>query len=252
MQAHPPEPITSNAELLRLGDDAISFYLLEDTGRYTVFDAALPAYFELLLDALNKRGADLSAIDALVLTHAHPDHIGFAERLRAECGARVMVHHADAGYATTAEQPSSERPPSDYLQRWPQAQTTFASAIAAGVMEIAPVAEVETFTDGDVLDVPGHPRVIATPGHTPGQCSFLLPEHDALVLGDTLEGFNVLTGRYGPQIGPDGTNTSSEQALASLDRLEEISVGALLFGHGAPWRWGTAAALASARALGRS
>lgn len=72
-----------------------------------------------------------------------------------------------------------------------------------------------------------------------------------MIVGDALAGFNVLTGRYGPQIGPAGTNSSSEQALASLSRLEDLDA-ALLFGHGDPWIWGPTSAVASARALDRS
>jgi glyoxylase-like metal-dependent hydrolase (beta-lactamase superfamily II) len=131
------------------------------------------------------------------------------------------------------------------------ARATFEAAMTAGVATIPPVTEVQTFTDGDVLDVPGRPQVIATPGHSPGQSSLLLPGYHVLIAGDTLEGFNVLTGRYGPQVGPDGTNFSTDQALKSLERIEAIDAD-LLFGHGNPWTWGAVAAVASARALGRS
>jgi glyoxylase-like metal-dependent hydrolase (beta-lactamase superfamily II) len=134
---------------------------------------------------------------------------------------------------------------------YPFARATFEAAMSAGAADIPPIKHVETYVDGEVLDVPGHPRVIATPGHSPGQSALLLADHDVLILGDTLEGFNVLTGRYGPQIGPDGTNFSSELALQSLERIKD-SDGDLLFGHGDPWTWGAHAAVASARALGRS
>ncbi len=62
----------------------------------------------------------------------------------------------------------------------------------------------------------------------------------------------MLTGRRGPQISPAAFNTSSEQALASLERIEPIEAGTMLFGHGDPWTGGTAAAVAAARRAGRS
>jgi hypothetical protein len=62
----------------------------------------------------------------------------------------------------------------------------------------------------------------------------------------------VLTGRRGPQIGPGGFNESSEQALASLDRLQDVDAGVMLFGHGDPWREGSVAAISAAKAAGRS
>jgi len=245
-----PDLFSERPGLLRLGDESVNFYLLEQDGRYTLFDAGLPAHYEQLLAVLADRGADISAVDAVVLTHAHPDHIGIAERVRSEANAPVYVHADDARYATTHEQAPSERPATDYMNH-AFARATFESAMASGVAPIPVVQEVQTFGDGDVLDVPGQPKVIATPGHSPGQSSLLLSEYGVLIAGDTLEGFNVLTGRYGPQVGPDGTNFSTEQALKSLERIEAIEAD-LLFGHGNPWTWGTKAAVASARALGRS
>jgi len=245
-----PDLFADRPGLLRLGDESVNFYLLEQDGRYTLFDAGFPAHYEQLIAVLAGRGLDLSAIEAVVLTHAHPDHIGIAERVRVEAGAPVYVHADEARYATTTEQPSSERPVTDYMEH-AFARATFEAAMTAGVATIPPVKEVQTFTDGDVLDVPGRPQVIATPGHSPGQSSLLLSEHGVLIVGDTLEGFNVLTGRYGPQLGPDGTNFSTDQALQSLERIEAIDAD-LLFGHGNPWTWGARLAVACARALGRS
>ena len=60
-----------------------------------------------------------------MLTHAHPDHMGIAERVHVEGGARVLVHEDDAHYATSGEPIPSERRPAEYLELWPQAQRTF-------------------------------------------------------------------------------------------------------------------------------
>ena len=70
--------------------------------------------------------------------------------------------------------------------------------------------------DGDVLDVPGRPRVVHTPGHTPGMCSFHFESRRALFVGDLLGTWNPLAGRRGPQIMPAAFNVSSDESLASL------------------------------------
>ena len=53
----------------------------------------------------------------LALTHGHADHIGLAERLRVEAGARVLVHEADQALARTGVEPSRERGALPYLWR---------------------------------------------------------------------------------------------------------------------------------------
>jgi glyoxylase-like metal-dependent hydrolase (beta-lactamase superfamily II) len=114
------------------------------------------------------------------------------------------------------------------------------------------IAHVRTFADGDVLDVPGRPRVVHAPGHSHGCVAFHLPERGALLMGDVMCSYNPLTGRTGPQVMASGFNVSSAQALASLDRIAELDAGVLLFGHGDPWREGAAAAVERARAAGPS
>jgi hypothetical protein len=47
-------------DLLRLGDDAVNFYLVEQHGCYTLFDAGLPASFDQLVAVLADRGADVT------------------------------------------------------------------------------------------------------------------------------------------------------------------------------------------------
>jgi len=111
------------------------------------------------------------------------------------------------------------------------------------------VGEVTTFTGGD-LDVPGRPRVIATPGHSPGHVVFHLPDRGVLIAGDALCSYNPLTGRRGPQLMPKAFANDIAQAQASLDALAAVEAGTLLFGHGEPWTDGPAAAVAHAREVG--
>jgi glyoxylase-like metal-dependent hydrolase (beta-lactamase superfamily II) len=98
-----------------------------------------------------------------------------------------------------------------------------------------------------VLDVPGRPRVIHTPGHNPGHCALLFEGHGALFAGDALITHPLVTGGSGAALMPRYMNVSTAQALASLAAIEDVDVPLMLVGHGEPWRDGPAAAVASAR-----
>jgi glyoxylase-like metal-dependent hydrolase (beta-lactamase superfamily II) len=84
--------------------------------------------------------------------------------------------------------------------------------------------------------VPGSPRVILTPGHTPGSAALHAPSVDALFVGDAFATYAVTTGARGPQVAP--FTADSPQAMASLTRLEGISADLVFPGHGEPWTGG--------------
>ena len=110
-----------------------------------------------------------------------------------------------------------------------------------GGLRPQPATELRTIADGDVLDVPGSPRIIHTPGHTPGSVAVHVPALDALFLGDTMTTRNVLTGVTGPKPAP--FTLEPEQAVASLGRVEGVDATWLLPGHGPAWDGGVPEAI---------
>jgi glyoxylase-like metal-dependent hydrolase (beta-lactamase superfamily II) len=126
------------------------------------------------------------------------------------------------------------------------------SMVLGGAARPAKVDDAETFGDGDVLDVPGQPRVVATPGHTPGHCVVLFERHGALFVGDELCTWNPLTNNRGPQVLPSSFNVDTNGCFESLAALEPLDAAVVLPGHGEPWRDSPAAAVARAREAGRS
>ena len=230
------------------GTPLISWYVVEAEDGLTLIDAGLPTHRPLLDEVLSGLGRPLSDVKAVVLTHPHSDHTGFSEALRSEAGVPVFVHEADEELAREGKQPKRERSMLPYL-RYPMAWRLLWLLGRSGGLRPQRIGHVTTFADGAVLDVPGRPHVIHTPGHTLGHCAIHLPDRGALLVGDLLCSWNPLTGRRGVQLMPGAFGASSQESLDSLARLEHLDA-VLLFGHGEPWTGGVDAALAQARAQG--
>jgi glyoxylase-like metal-dependent hydrolase (beta-lactamase superfamily II) len=117
--------------------------------------------------------------------------------------------------------------------------------IRKGALRTTYLAEVTGTQDGQVLDLPGTPRIIGLPGHAPGSSAVHVPVADAIFVGDALTTRHVLTGKRGPQPAP--FTDDPQQALASLSHLEGIQATWLLPGHGTPWSGGVAEAVRAIR-----
>ncbi len=181
---------------------------------------------------LAERGRSVADVGAVVITHAHADHLGSAARLHEESGARVLVHAADADVVRTG---GPKPPPSFFADAWrPRFARYLLHAAGTGGKRIKGVPAVGTFADGDVLDVAGRPRVLHTPGHTPGHCALLLEDRGVLFSGDALVTLDTVTGATGPRL--IRWNDDADEAAASYERLRALDVPLVLPGHGAPWR----------------
>jgi glyoxylase-like metal-dependent hydrolase (beta-lactamase superfamily II) len=231
----------------RIGAGLVNAYLLEENGEVTLIDPGAPAYWRELPGELEAMGRSLDDLRAVVLTHGHSDHVGFAERLRAERGVRAQVHELDAALARR----EVRNPAKQVGGTRPRPLTSFlVSAIRLGLLRVPGLREVATFGHGATLDVPGSPQVIHVPGHTPGSAALHVPARDALFVGDAIVTYSVTTGRTGPQLSPFLADEA--QSLASLERLHSLGVRHVLPGHGQPWHGGVAEAVRLARAAAAS
>jgi glyoxylase-like metal-dependent hydrolase (beta-lactamase superfamily II) len=246
------EPVELAPGVWRAGSELVNWYLVEDGGRVTIVDAGLPRFRPQLDRALERMGRSLDDVGALVLTHAHADHIGFAEPVREETRVAVQVHAADEALATTKKPFGKNERSFARELRYPHAYRLLGHLMRNGLAKVKAIREVTTFDDGAILEVPGAPTAVHTPGHTMGHCAFLLQGRGALLVGDEICTLNPVTGKRGPQLMPRSFNLSSATCLDSLAKLQDLEADVVLPGHGEPWRDGVAAAVERARAAGAS
>lgn len=230
--------------LHRIGSDIVAVHLIVTDAGITVIDAGLPGHWRELKAELASLARSVDDIRGVVLTHGDIDHIGFAERLRRDHGIPVYVHEADAARAMGAKPPAT---PPDARRLGPVLEFAW-YAIRRGAARVARLTSVVEVHDGDILDLPGAPRIIGLPGHSPGSIAVHVPAVDALFVGDALTTRSVLTGETGAQPAPFTDDRA--QARASLDRLEGVSATWVLPGHGAPWTAGVETLLRDLRQAG--
>jgi glyoxylase-like metal-dependent hydrolase (beta-lactamase superfamily II) len=88
----------------RLTQGVTNFYLIEESGKYTVVDAGTSGDWAYFASSVAGLGAKLADVDAVLLTHAHPDHTGSAggSCARSHAGSAALLFE-DRGVLVTGD-----------------------------------------------------------------------------------------------------------------------------------------------------
>ena len=184
----------------RLTNGVSNFYLIEENGKLVLVDAGAPKDWARLTRAVTALGRRVADLDAVILTHAHSDHTGFAERARTTAGAQVWVPAPDSDMATTGKVGPRDGKTTAYLLRPAFYRTLWILALG-GATKIIPVREVSTFGDGETLDVPGEQDIRRDP------CQVVQRAH-------RLSGIAVQPGRHDLRAEPAGQRIMGDKRVA--------------------------------------
>lgn len=230
----------------------VAWVLIVDGSDVTLVDTGYPGDRERVIDSLERVGRSPTDVAAVILTHAHPDHVGSGEYFRSVMRTPVFVHESEVPNAT-GQRIEQVGIPTLLARIWrPEVAMWVRDVVALKATHVERLGAAQTFTT-ERLDVPGRPVPVPTPGHTSGHSAFHLPERGALLVGDALMTQHGLAHAPGPQLLPSFFNHDTDRALASLQLLSDLDADVVVPGHGpafagSPADVVTAAVAASAEA----
>jgi glyoxylase-like metal-dependent hydrolase (beta-lactamase superfamily II) len=223
------------------GRTRTTVHLVQGDGGWALIDAGWAGDATRIEAAVDDVLGPGNVPDAILLTHAHPDHSGAARTLADRWSCPVYLHPDELPIASgdLAAMGAVAAP----LDRWVvlpimrvmgrlRGQEPSTSGHLAGI--------ARTLTPGD--PVPSLPQwqVVATPGHTPGHLSFFRPSDRVLISGDALvnvrvnDALGLLRGQPGLSCPPWYTTWDRRLAASTVRHLAALEPAVLGCGHGPP------------------
>jgi glyoxylase-like metal-dependent hydrolase (beta-lactamase superfamily II) len=233
-----------NESVIAVQGRDVNWTILRDGPEFTLVDAGYPGYRASVLDSFRQVGLQLSGLQAIVVTHAHVDHIGGVPALLRERPVPVYVGRLEVPMAV-GERMEQATPLDIALNLWRPRYVPWSARITlAGGASHVRVPDAVGVEDGQVLQVPGMPRVVMTPGHTSGH--LCLQVDDAVLTGDALVTGHAVTSRRGPQLIPPVFHHDADGARLALARIGDLDARVVVPGHGPVWHGTPAEAVAEA------
>lgn len=218
----------------------VNVYLVKDDP-LTLIDVGpkTPEAAKALREKLGQHGVKFADVQRIVLTHAHEDHCGLAKQIRDEAkNAEILIHEWETGHLFGRLAHEDHR---HLMMRSGVPDKVFGEmqSLYEDISLLTDSLEESDFKplhdDMELEFNGGSLRVLHTPGHTPGSCSFVREADRTLICGDCI--LKRITPN--PILSPDPVDPSKRfpslaEYLVSLARLRSFSPTLAYGGHGEP------------------
>ena len=139
--------------------------------KITLIDTGVKTSFSHIQDYLQVNGREISEIDRIILSHAHPDHIGTAAKLKEISGCKIIAHQAEKDWMENIQLQFNERPVPGFFN------LVDTSILVDEYISLNQVIEIEQNI---------HLEIFHAPGHSKGSINILFQEDGILFTADSI------------------------------------------------------------------
>lgn len=139
--------------------------------KITLIDTGTKQSEDIIFNYILQNGRNYLDINTIILSHAHPDHIGSAARIKELTGCKVLAHRDEIPWIQNIELQNQERPVPGFL-----------NLVGSSVMVDAALSDGQALA----IDQNIHLKIIHSPGHSKGSINIFFLEDRILFTADSL------------------------------------------------------------------
>lgn len=211
---------------------ASNWIVVREGDGFLLIDGGYPADRDLVLDSIRQLGLEPADAQAMLITHGHVDHTGSAAYFSRTFGTPILCSPEELAHVQGKEK-HQVTIGQVLLRIWqPKVLRWMVHVIKAKALQAEPAVQAVAWTEQRLAGLPGSPRAISVPGHTPGNVALLLPNAETIAVGDTFVSGHPISSERGPQMLHRMYHSDPAGALEATRRLEGVQANVILPGHG--------------------
>ncbi|WP_247040115.1 MBL fold metallo-hydrolase [Arthrobacter rhizosphaerae] len=212
---------------------ASNWIIVREGADFILIDGGYPRDVEHVLTSIRYVGLEPGHAKAMLITHGHVDHTGSAAHFSREYGTRILCSPEEEAHVGGQEK--HQVTVGQVLRHaWrPRVFRWMLHVIRAGALSAEPATKARAWATDELQALPGSPRAVLVPGHTPGNTVFFLPNAQAVATGDALVTGHPVSKETGVvQMLHPMFHSRPDDVREALRRLSDVDASLILPGHG--------------------